>query len=273
MKLFKICLAKTNLGKAKSYSEIPQESFFVQFVEFIHSQMNCNFLSKKIQRWFNDNSGKTERDFAFRFRGKESFNFMQSFPELIMMIFTNVTQADLKQRLAQIHYQCILLQKQLSFSVRVVDFDENLLQEMILTGTRLFKATCIFNQRKSPSLWTLCNAAPIHAKICFEKYNLGLGCNTMEGREQKHQSIAKYAENTTFQNRWSLIFRHEFIQLIYLRENGFDNVNYRKKVIPYVSEHCYSNCSNCLASIVPGQLMCFLCLSDSYKKVEIDLSK
>ena len=208
MKLFKICLAKTNLGKAKSYSEIPQESLFVQFVEFIHSQMNCNFLSKKIQRWFNDNSGKTERDFAFRFRGKESFNFMQSFPELIMMIFTNVTQADLKQRLAQIHYQCILLRKLLSFSVRVVDFDENLLQEMILTGTRLFKATCIFNQRISPSLWTLCNAAPIHAKICFEKYNLGLGCNTMEGREQKHQSIAKYAENTTFQNRWSLIFRH-----------------------------------------------------------------
>ena len=139
----KICLAKTNIEKTKCYSEIAKDTLFVKFVEFIHSEMNCNFLSKKIQRWFNDNCGKTEHDFAFRFRGKESFNFMQKFPELIMMIFTNVTQADLKYKLTQIHYQCILLRKLLSFSVRIVDFDEKLLQEMIETGKILFKATCI----------------------------------------------------------------------------------------------------------------------------------
>ena len=129
MKLFKICLAETNIGKAKCYSEIAKDTLFVKFVEFIHSEMNCNFLSKKIQRWFNDNCGKNEHDFAFRFRGKESFNFMQKFPELIMMIFTNVTQADLKYKLTQIHYQCILLRKLLSFSIRIVDFDEKLLQK------------------------------------------------------------------------------------------------------------------------------------------------
>ena len=38
----------------------------------------------------------------------------------------------------------------------------------------------------------------------------------MEGREQKHQKNSKYAENTTEQNRWPLIFRHEFILLIHL---------------------------------------------------------
>ena len=130
-----------------------------------------------------------------------------------------------------------------------------------------------FNQRISPSLWTICNTAPEHAKTCLEKYNLGLGCNTMEGRGQKHQTIAKYAENTTFQNRWPLIFRHEFIQLIHLRENGFDNINYRKKVIPYVPKYNDNTCSNCFASIVPDQLMCLLCLSDDYKKVEVVLRK
>ena len=95
----------------------------------------------------------------------------------------------------------------------------------------------------------------------------------MEGREQKHQTIAKYAENTTFQNRWPLIFRHEFIQLIHLRENGFDNINYRKKVIPYVPKYNDNTCSNCFVSIVPDQLMCLLCLSDDYKKVEVVLRK
>ena len=28
----------------------------------------------------------------------------------------------------------------------------------------------------------------------------------MEGREQKHKKISKYAENTTIQNRWPVIF-------------------------------------------------------------------
>ena len=60
-------------------------------------------------------------------------------------------------------------------------------------------------------------------------YNMGLGWNTMEGREKKHQMIAKYAGNTTYQNRWPLNFRHEYMQLIYLRENGYDNVKYIKK--------------------------------------------
>ena len=33
----------------------------------------------------------------------------------------------------------------------------------------------------------------------------------MEGREQKHKKISKNAENTTIQNRWPVIFQHEFI--------------------------------------------------------------
>ena len=48
----------------------------------------------------------------------------------------------------------------------------------------------------------------------LSEYGLGLGCNTMEGREQKYQCIAKYAENSTHQNRWDYIFLHKFMQLV-----------------------------------------------------------
>ena len=63
--------------------------------------MGCNFLSTKIKRWFtNDNSGKSEREFSFRFRGKESFQFMQIFPALTLMIFeSGVINKELKLRL------------------------------------------------------------------------------------------------------------------------------------------------------------------------------
>ena len=65
---------------------------------------------------------------------------------------------------------------------------------------------------------------------CFLDYKFGLGCNTMEGREQKHQILVKNAENTTCQNMWPMIFRHKYIQLIYLRANGYDNCKYIKRM-------------------------------------------
>jgi len=44
MKLFKIW------SGAKKYSDIPQNSLFFDFVNFVHDKMGYNFLSKKIER-------------------------------------------------------------------------------------------------------------------------------------------------------------------------------------------------------------------------------
>ena len=128
-----------------------------------------------------------------------------------------------------VHYQSIYLSKLLSYAVRIKDFNESDLKDMKKVASRLFKAYCLFNATVAPSLWTLCNVAPVHAEKCLSSYSLGLGCNTMDGREQKYQVIEKYSHNTTFQNSWPKIFRHEFIQLVCLMENGYDDCIYRKK--------------------------------------------
>lgn len=237
-------------------------------VNFIHDSMNCNFLSKKIQRWYNDSTGKVEKDFTFRFRGKESLAFLRNFPGLILLILNNIEKNDLKQRLHEIHYQCIYLRKLLSLTVRITDFNKDLLDEMFTVGSTLLKVSCLFDQNISPSLWTLCNAGPEHAKLCHSAYSFGLGCNTMEGREQKHQAISKYASNTTYQNRWPLIFRHEYIHLIYLRENGFDQINCNnKKHIPYIPEvDEINNCKHCCLPLQMGH--CELCSSVFMQNVE-----
>ena len=229
MKLFKICTAETNFRNFKNFKDLPSAALIVKFVIFIHNEMNCNFLSKKITTWFNESFTTGNKEFGFRFRGKVSFHFLKNFPKLILFIFNEVKNVKLKQRLMEIHLQCINLRKILSLCVRIVSFDETMLQEMFTVGKQLFKLCCLFDQTISPSLWTVCNAAPVHAGICYKEYSFGLGCNSMEGREQKHQAICRYANNTTFQNRWPAIFRHEYIHLIYLRENGFDKLNYKKK--------------------------------------------
>ena len=51
---------------------------------------------------------------------------------------------------------------------------------------------------------------------------MGLGLNSMEGREAKHVFIAKYSKNTLHQHRWQQIFRHEYVTLIWLCSRGLN---------------------------------------------------
>jgi len=123
MKLFKICTSQADFNNAKTFKDIPLSSLFVKFVNFIHDELNCNFLSKKIKMWYNDSSGVGERDFSFRFRGKESLSFLRNVPKLIVFVLGHIEKSHLRLRLLQIHLQCINLRKLVSLSVRIVNFD------------------------------------------------------------------------------------------------------------------------------------------------------
>ena len=46
----------------------------------------------------------------------------------------------------------------------------------------LYKVCFLFDQIVKPSIWTLCNAAPVNAEQCFKSYGFSLGCNTMEAK-------------------------------------------------------------------------------------------
>ena len=81
--LLQICVSQSKLQYVKCYREISAECLFYKFVNFIKTTMNCNILSKKIVRWFTDNLGKTEKDFTFGFRGKESLMYLRHFHMLI----------------------------------------------------------------------------------------------------------------------------------------------------------------------------------------------
>ena len=94
----------------------------------------------------------------------------------------------------------------------------------------------------------------------------------MEGREQKHQMISRYVENTTVQNKWPLILRHKFIQLVYLRENGYDQLNYNKKCVNYVPDN-EGSCALCCLSLTGKSVNCLLCSKPEFLKIKGQIEK
>ena len=128
----------------------------------------------------------------------------------------------------QVHYESLCLCKLVSHSFRKEDTGDLDVSEMISVGQKLFRAYCLYDSSICPSMLCFSMVAPVHWQESVEKLNLGLGINTMEDREQKYQFIKKYSHNATVQDHSSHIFRHEFIELVYLREHGFDLNRYRK---------------------------------------------
>ena len=268
LKLLRVA-ADQSRNRCKSYKDLQETDFLHKFIEYIRTTMSCNYLASKLVQWYNESGGKLEGEFSFRFRGKESYIYLQKFPFLIKMMLQNLESNNVQQRIYEVFYQSVHLRKIISYSVRIVQFNKEILKDLSEECYSLYKACCILDRTISPSLWTLCKAVPVHATQTFNEYGLGLGVNTMEGREQKHQIIKRYAEKTTFQNRWGRIFRHEFIQLIYLRENGYDTKIYRKCDTKYVPEHSHTDCEKCCLPL--ENMKCVICDSTSMNRIQLEL--
>jgi len=258
MKILKAVLSVAEIpSSVKMFSELSSLNLLSYFIGFVAKDMNCNYLAKKLRQWFNESSDlKNEKNFSFRFRGKESYHFLQHFPMLIASLIQKIDSTDFHFHLFQVFYQSLMLRKLVSFSVRINDISMSDIDEMEKVGRSLFKCCCIYDSHVTPSMWVFCNIAPKQSKSSFRELKFGLGINTTEGREQKHQVIKKYARNSTFQERWKFIFRQEFLQSIHLRENGFDTKKYRVRNVKYVPT---APVNHCLRSCVLNEKKCILC--------------
>ena len=97
---------------------------------------------------------------------------------------------------------------------------------------RDFTANRLLLEGVNPTVWTLGYAIPYHTNQLLEKLGCVFGLNSMHGREAKHVKLAKYVENTCNVKksmRWWIVFRHEFVCLLWLREMDPYSVSYRQE--------------------------------------------
>ena len=217
--LLNLAIAFSNLSNSvSSFAQLPQSSPLFKYVNTLKTHCFLSRLAKKVVRWFND-TGAKGKEFECRFTGRDSRFFLYNFMFLVEVLDTFATGRQVQ--ILHVHsYLCLCLRDCVALFSRVNITDEELtkLRELCFhfcQGYRLFFHI-------NPTIWTLGYVVPTHAEQMKSKYGLGLGLNSMEGREAKHIAISRYSKNTTYQHRWNQIFLHEYISLIWLREKGYN---------------------------------------------------
>ncbi|XP_032238567.1 uncharacterized protein LOC116618681 [Nematostella vectensis] len=233
-----------DVHSVSSFSKLPPTSKFVRYVETLRSKCCLPKLAKKVVRWFEE--GKAVKDrFDYRFTGRDSRMFLFNFMYLFEVLEEGIKGKNYQQRIHGLALVCRYLRDSVSLFTRVQITDD---QVSDLEGlcSNYVRANYVFYYL-NPTVWPIGFVVPVHTKDMVRKYGMGLGLNSMEGREAKHVAISKYARNTMYHKRWEQIFRHEFASLIWLRDQGFELSNHPNHQISCIpkrtSKPDFCNCA------------------------------
>ena len=158
----------------------------------------------------------------------------------LISILEGQTKSQQAKQIIHIHaYLCLCLRNAVSLFSRVNISDEEV-SELETHCRNFYRGYCLY-LHVNPTVWSLGNVVPVHTKEMKMIYGLGLGLNSMEGRESKHIAIAKYCTNTAFLYRWKQVFRHEYISLVWLRQQGYNVKVNTKTTSSYVPKRVHTN--------------------------------
>ena len=271
--------SKTKIPTSAVYvSDLPDNCPFRKFLLCLKKEVKANRLYNSILRWFREGR-KSGAPFKIRFTGEETRLMCSGFCKLVKCILENDTNANLVQGSSEkgnlivyvLAFMAINLRDAVAIFSRTTDMNKDLLTDLEKYCTNYFNAASLF-LRVTVSVWTLGYIVPVHTKKVFEKYGVSLGINTMQGREAKHQRLAQYAKNTTFKNRWRQIFCHEYMCLIWLRQQNPYRDDYCKTNYKYVPIRCgiddFCHCGLPKSSM---SAKCSICITAIMKDVSLSV--
>ena len=213
-------------SNAKNIADLPVTCCLRKFLICLKKDVKVNRLYKSILRWFRDGR-KGGAPFSLRFTGEETRLMCNGFCKLVKVVLDDNSSNSADLKVYALAFMAVNLRDAVSIFSRVTNMSQGLLSDLNKYCKRYFNAAALF-VRVTVSVWTLRYIVPVHTKKLFQKYQCSLGLNTMQGREAKHQRLAAYSKNTTVKNKWQQIFRHEYMTLIWLREQNPFQDNYSK---------------------------------------------
>ena len=228
-------LSRTDVSMYDSVGDTPGLSCFRQYYEALRHVLKATRLAKKVRKWFSDGRLKNLQ-FQYRFTGKESRIMCHNFMKLVTSL---ALLDDQPSHLFQLHTFAVIglnLRDAVSLFSRIKITHDELIS--LKNVSHNYFVGCALFSHVTPTTWTIGHVIPVHAEQVKHQLGFGLGINTMEGRESKHISLAKFATYTNHSNFWFQVFRHEYISLFWLRENGCDSTKYTPTKNKYVPGRC-----------------------------------
>ncbi|KAJ7391279.1 hypothetical protein OS493_019411 [Desmophyllum pertusum] len=224
----------------KTVFQLPENNASRKYLKTLRFKMKCKKLYNKVLRWFKEK--RKNCDFEFRFTGEETKKFCNGFMYLTEDLVGEGSDIEQPQNLFALSMarMGLHLRNGLSLAVRVSDIKKEDLPKLEEDCRLYFNLASIFHTT-NVSVWTMGHCVPFHTRQLIEDLGVGLGINSMQGREAKHQQLASFAEFSLVKNRWDKVFRHEHMSLFWLREQNPLNDNYSKCKDNYIPQRCYTN--------------------------------
>lgn len=215
-------------------------------------------------------------EFSYRFTGAESKKLSWYFSSVIqeLLKIPTLTNGSLVKL-----YGLLLIAINLRDAIAVysrVEVSQSQVENLKEICKHYFTAVKLIIGKVNPTVWTMGYAVPYHTQQLFDELGYGLGLNSMEGREAKHIKLARYVENTCNVRkdlRWAIVFRHEFVALIWLREmDPYHATHHRTKdgvvsFIPKKVANGDSHTCHCGLWKTEDDERCNICTSDTMKLI------
>lgn len=283
MLVFSIVIQYTNTSQMKSATAVscmPSSSTFMIFYDCLKTKAKCSRLCKAISRWFSEKRPRGI-EFSYRFTGLESKNLSWHFGSLIeVLVKISPIGNGTLVKLHGLHFVAIKLRDAAALYSRVETTSAQVV-ELKRTCEQYFNAVQLLFERVSPTVWSIGYAVPYHMKELYDTLGYGLGLNSMQGREAKHVKLKNYVNNTCNvrkELRWAIVFRHEYVSLLWLREADPCYTCSQGKLLSYIPKKVQNgDCLTCTCGLSKSATEegCKLCTSNimTMLKQSIELGK
>ncbi|KAK3722872.1 hypothetical protein QZH41_020446 [Actinostola sp. cb2023] len=276
-------------------TQLPSITPMAKYMSLLKYKMKAGRLYKNVERWFREK--KKAEDFQYRFTGKESKLFCWHFMEIcrILIAAGGIPQTTLLH-VYGLAYSGLCLRNCVSLFSRV-HISESDVDCLRNECEQYYNCHAILLNTVKPTTWTIGKAIPYYTAEIFHDLGFGLGLNSMQGREAKHAKLASYAKNTTRGKRlrWWQMFKHEFMETIWLKEKDPKQVAKKLQCTPgsvfnrtndeevkiendiqeraakdkYIPPHCLGNNEFCYCGLPKSSSVacCDVCSSEMFKLV------
>ena len=264
--MLEVALSKSNITQScNDIDQLPEKSTFVVYLTVLKDVLRVSRLVRKVKTW----SAECRKcPFSYRFTGKETKVFCRKFMFVLQALSDPVDSTVTQLKLASIAFCCVQLRDAVSYFSRV-NITQAEVEKCKLACLHFFNACVLLFKSVTPTLWTVGYAIPRHLQILFDRYGMGLGLNSMQGREAKHVRLSQFAKHSTKSTRWSMVLRHDYISNVWVRKHEPAHLLYTKYKAHYIPNEaeletfCY-----CGFPAKEDIDSCSICSSSIYKTVQ-----